>query len=222
MTTNFKPFFWKGKNFGEYYSSPYFNVFFFNTHFKPSLWTHISKTHACALNQVHGNLSLKAKFKTQSTADGHFTQDRSLALSIRTADCVPVLVYSHNTIFALHCGWRSLAKNIIGKCFQNISLSMSQVFIGPHIRPASYEVSEDVVSHFKATRLKDSLPVFDLLPNAPRPFLCLENIIKNQFIELGCSLNQIHSSQINTYSHPDYSSFRKTQTSRRQWSFITF
>ncbi len=65
------------------------------------------------------------------------SQTKNLALAIMTADCLPILLASHNgkEIAAIHGGWRPLAQNIIAKTLSCFSTQPEQItaWLGPCI-----------------------------------------------------------------------------------------
>jgi hypothetical protein len=79
------------------------------------------------------------------------------AIGVRTADCVPILLYdpTHRVVAAVHSGWKGTVQRISQKTL----FTMNQEFgcrpediraaIGPAIGPASFQVGEEVVQFFK-------------------------------------------------------------------------
>ncbi len=79
------------------------------------------------------------------------------AIGVRTADCVPILLYDPEcrVVAAVHSGWKGtvqrisqktlfLMKQEFGCCPENIRAAL-----GPAIGPASFQVGEEVVQFFK-------------------------------------------------------------------------
>ena len=85
------------------------------------------------------------------------TSERGILLSIRTADCLPVLIAdpSLRVVAAIHAGWRGALARIIEKTVGE----MRRIFgckpqdlvaaLGPGIGDCCYEVGEEVVSAFE-------------------------------------------------------------------------
>jgi YfiH family protein len=108
------------------------------------------------LKQVHGNSVICADTtdcEQQLEADGSVTKRKNIALSVLTADCVPVLFASADgqVIGAAHCGWKSAKSDLI----KQVSLMMKsknatniKAIIGPSIQQKSYEVSADYYHDF--------------------------------------------------------------------------
>lgn len=93
-------------------------------------------------------------------ADAMLSSAPGLALMVRTADCLPLLFCVHDgddaIIGAVHAGWRGMQKRIIqasllaalqARRFDRPRLRLD-VFIGPHISAANYEVGPEVAGHF--------------------------------------------------------------------------
>ncbi len=83
--------------------------------------------------------------------DALVSNSRGVALGVRIADCVPILMadYGAGVIAAVHAGWRGTVGNIVGKtvekmCFLGASAEDIKVAIGPHISMDNYEVGEEV------------------------------------------------------------------------------
>lgn len=108
------------------------------------------------LKQVHGNdviLIDNIDPSCEYEADGSVTNRQNTALSILTADCVPVLFASEDgsVIGAAHCGWKSAKANLV----KNVHMAMKQAgatnvkaIIGPSIAQESYEVDAKYYDNF--------------------------------------------------------------------------
>lgn len=88
--------------------------------------------------------------------DGLITDQKNVLLTIRTADCAPVLFYEKNgkCCGAVHSGWRGtfdkISKNAIDMmCAEyNIDASDILVAIGPYNNICCYEVGDDFYDKF--------------------------------------------------------------------------
>lgn len=88
--------------------------------------------------------------------DALITNLRDCAIGVRTADCIPVLMYDpvHHAVAAVHCGWKSTVKHISGKAIARMAEEFGTVasdlraIIGPGIGPDSFQVQDDVVNKF--------------------------------------------------------------------------
>ncbi len=106
-------------------------------------------------NQVHGNswAEVHSPHQNLGDVDALFTHKTRLPLSVRTADCQPILAVNPNskTIVAIHAGWRGVASGIVPNIMSALAPRPEEwkVAIGPHIRACCFEVGADVFEVFK-------------------------------------------------------------------------
>jgi YfiH family protein len=69
-----------------------------------------------------------------------------------TADCVPVLVATHEAIAAIHAGWRGLAGGVIPAALRALPGvgAGARAWLGPAIGPCCYEVGDEVATQVAA------------------------------------------------------------------------
>ncbi len=124
----------------------------------------VEQTKLFIMNQVHGKCVVVAENfigdeGEMVEADAAITRQKNLALSIQTADCVPILLYDphQSAIGAVHAGWRSAAQGIITETISQMKVHFNSspadchAIIGPSIGPCCYEVGRDVSRHFPAS-----------------------------------------------------------------------
>ncbi len=87
--------------------------------------------------------------------DGLVSKTADLLLSVRTADCVPVLLYDpvNKVCAAVHAGWRGTVANITGNAVREMMAhgcvpSNIYAAIGPCIGACCYEVGQEVYDAF--------------------------------------------------------------------------
>ncbi len=105
---------------------------------------------------------------------------RGIALGVRVADCVPILLCDNGAgvIAAVHAGWRGSVENIVGKtvekmCYLGASPEDIKAAIGPHISMANYEVGEEVAKAVLSAVGEANLTFAHLRTTAtPGKFLC--------------------------------------------------
>jgi YfiH family protein len=165
------------------------------------------------LQQVHGGKVVKIDAKTALSgeipgADGAITGAKGIALSVRTADCLPVLFYDpeHNAIGIAHAGWKStkekIAKNVIEAMKANYRSVPSRVLVwmGPALRQCCYEVNSEFLVHFPDSVVK----------MAHRHYFDLVGENAEQLIAAGISAKNIFDCGICTACKNDeFFSFRK-------------
>ena len=89
--------------------------------------------------------------------DAFVTAKAGIAIGVRTADCVPVLLYDPDkqVAAAVHAGWKGTVQRITQKAVvfmqQRFRTDPSNVkaVLGPSISPDCFQVGEEVVRYFK-------------------------------------------------------------------------
>ncbi|MBV8207750.1 MAG: peptidoglycan editing factor PgeF [Acidobacteria bacterium] len=113
-----------------------------------------------ALRQVHSDTIhvVNEQTASQLTGDGLITAVAGLALKIRTADCVPLLIAASDgrAVGAFHAGWRGtlarIAEKAVGAFRQRLDIAPEELVaaIGPCIHSCCYEVSAEMRDHFSS------------------------------------------------------------------------
>lgn len=111
-----------------------------------------------SLQQIHSNLVLIADRPRGviGDADALIVVDPGVTVSIRTADCLPILFADVRTgaVAAVHAGWRGTAAGIVGKTLDRMREEFGSkpedvvAAIGPGIGKCCYEVGVDVAKQF--------------------------------------------------------------------------
>jgi purine-nucleoside/S-methyl-5'-thioadenosine phosphorylase / adenosine deaminase len=171
------------------------------------------------LNQIHSN---RAIFYTdpQKDADAIVCNRINKVLAIMTADCLPVLLTntSGTEVAAIHAGWRGLANGIIANTLEMMATKPNNLiaWIGPAISQTHFEVSLDVIDHFK------QLPI-DLTEaincNDGNWSMSLETIASLHLQNLGVR-RIFQSGQCSYAQKNDYFSYRRDQQTGRMASLI--
>ena len=112
------------------------------------------------LRQVHGTevCELTPAKVAPVEADAVMTEQRALACTIMTADCLPVLVADRQArvVGAAHAGWRGLAQGVIQALLAaltavpGVNCRDLTVWLGPAIGPTAFEVGDEVRAAFVA------------------------------------------------------------------------
>ncbi|MFW6075493.1 MAG: peptidoglycan editing factor PgeF [Chloroflexota bacterium] len=100
------------------------------------------------------------RFDAIPDSDGLMTSDPEVALGLIVADCVPVMIYDEvrHAIALVHAGWRGTVQGIVANAVRGMErafgsrASRLHVGIGPSIGPCCYEVGDDVIEPWLATR----------------------------------------------------------------------
>lgn len=112
------------------------------------------------LHQAHGT---ESRLVTPDTAAGEltgvdalFTRTPGLRIGVKTADCVPILLYDpeSRTVAAIHSGWKGTVANIIAETVRHMitvcgfSAVSAKAVIGPCIHLGAFEVGDEVMDRF--------------------------------------------------------------------------
>lgn len=113
------------------------------------------------LDQVHGVAVVRLSAATAATpghprADASFTTETGLACTVLVADCLPVLLASHDgaVVGAAHAGWRGLAGGVLEATLQamteasGVAADGMCAWLGACIGPQCFEVGADVREAF--------------------------------------------------------------------------
>lgn len=131
-------------------------------------------------HQVHG-CEIREVLRADTTrdelegVDALVTDVPGVAISVRTADCIPVLMYDpvHKAIAAVHDGWRGtvqrLSQKVIAFMHDRYGTCAADVLavIGPGIGPDSFQVGQEVVDEFAAAGFPMAEILSDRGPKAP-------------------------------------------------------
>jgi YfiH family protein len=94
-----------------------------------------------------------------------------IAVGVRVADCVPVLVADETTgdVAAIHAGWRGVVHGVVGKAVAQLRQGRGGAglvaAIGPCIGPCCFEVGRDVASAI-ADAVRDASPAAAIIARA--------------------------------------------------------
>jgi len=105
-----------------------------------------SPRRAAWLRQVHSNRVREARPGLCGTGDVMVSHRSDLALTVFTADCVPVLLAGPSRQAAAHAGWRGIVAGVVDAALDAVAASPERVvaWIGPAIGPCCYEVGNEV------------------------------------------------------------------------------
>ena len=110
-----------------------------------------------SLKQIHSSISFTAERPgCVGEGDALVTREPGVAVSVRTADCFPVLLADpeRHAVAAIHAGWRGTAAGIVkealGRMRDEFGTDAADVYaaIGPGIGACCYEVGIEVARQF--------------------------------------------------------------------------
>ena len=118
----------------------------------------INKNNLFLMNQTHSNkvviIDESNKNIQRVDADALITKNKNIAISVLTADCVPILIYEkkNNIVACVHAGWRGAINGIVENTLkQIIKINKNNdiyVAIGPCIGLKNYEVDKKFYNEF--------------------------------------------------------------------------
>ena len=131
-------------------------------------------------HQVHG-CEIREVLRPDTTrdelegVDALVTNVPGVAISVRTADCIPVLLYDpvHKAVAAVHAGWRGTVQHISLKVIDRMrelygtQASNLLAVIGPGIGPDSFQVGQEVADAFAAAGFPMEKILSDRGPKKP-------------------------------------------------------
>lgn len=123
--------------------------------------------------------------------DAIITNQPKVLVTVRTADCVPVLIHDpkRRVVAAIHAGWRGAVNGIIPKTVATMRESMGcepsdlTVAVGPSAGPCCYEVDEPVLGP-----LRERVGDWERCVHAVGPktaYLNLKELVQRQAIAAG-------------------------------------
>ncbi|PLX32542.1 MAG: peptidoglycan editing factor PgeF [Ignavibacteria bacterium] len=109
------------------------------------------------MNQVHGaTIREVSEPGVYDDTDAMITTQAGIGLTVRTADCVPVMLYApgEHLIAAVHAGWRGTAEHIVQKTAEmvlgkyNVEPASLYAYVGAAAASCCYEVGDEVAALF--------------------------------------------------------------------------
>jgi YfiH family protein len=183
------------------------------------------------LTQVHGSAVAVRRRDTRATdrpeADAFVSAASDVAVAVRAADCVPILLADRRTgaVAAVHAGWRGTAARVVQAAVTSIAGEFGAqpadlvAAIGPSIGSCCYEVGPELVDAFAAAGHERYLiDRWFLDPPASRGSigrttgrlrLDVAGANRDQLVLAGVPEHQIHAAGLCTAMHLDVlTSFR--------------
>ncbi|MFO7829462.1 MAG: peptidoglycan editing factor PgeF [Bacteroidales bacterium] len=141
--------------------------------------------------------------------DALITNVAGICIFVRTADCVPILLYDpvQKAIAAIHSGWKStiqeISKHTIELMQKEFGTNLENLIagIGPSIGPEVYEVGPEVIDQFQSRFSFDNY--ITPIKGSDKGLLNLWKVNQQILIHSGIPENQIEIAEMCTYSNPD-------------------
>lgn len=186
-------------------------------------WLGVATADVWRMRQVHGTTAYTdgvAPCEGAWPAGDLLATDRpDVALSVRTADCVPLLYADRRTgaVAAVHAGWRG---TVAGAASRMVGVMASRfgsragdlvVAIGPSIGPEAYEVGSEVIEAFREALPSESARgTWWTAAAGGKWLLDLWTITRDQLAQAGVQPADIHLAGLCTATHADvFHSYRR-------------
>ncbi len=168
-----------------------------------------------SLQQTHSNIVLEFDpSETLSECDGVIfskSQAKEYHFAIKTADCLPILLFGEEKVALLHAGWRGLANKIIASK-KLAQIKPTVAFIGPSISARNFIVTKEFKDHFQNSsgffEQKHQL-TFNLQAEAMKQL----NINFPGIYTINCAQC--------TFENLHYNSYRRDKTDKRNWNIFS-
>ena len=149
------------------------------------MWTIIpDQTHSCNVAIADGY----SRFYPDT--DALITFERDVPIGVKTADCVPILVYAPDKqgIAAIHAGWKGtlggIVDNVMDVLEENgVDPAQLKVAFGPSISKDVYEVSQELADGF----IEAGFGAYVYSPNGSKekPHIDLQGVNMERFLRRG-------------------------------------
>ena len=178
----------------------------------------VDRAHLRLVRQVHGVDVVVARRgesrrgSERPTADIIVSDDPSVAVGVRVADCAPVLIHDPSTgaVGAAHAGWRGAAANAAGAAVRALQQTFGShpadlvAAIGPCLGACCGEVGPEVVDAFRVGgAVTAQIDAWFTPGRGDRSFLDLERANRDQLVRAGLNPAAIFASGLCTKTHHD-------------------
>ena len=173
-----------------------------------------------ALKQVHGTSITRVRrmgipFSNHGKGDALATSDTDLGLTIRTADCLPLFLFSQSQVILAHVGYRGLLDGILLNLEQEIlekgEKEIWNAAIGSHIGICCFQVTGPVLEQFNAFSLARS---HDIIGPENARFVSLKNLVFHWFQQVSGGRSCFDFSTC-THCRLEQHSYRRSKTANR-------
>ena len=164
----------------------------------------LSQSGMASLKQIHSCVSLVADRTEGCVGEGDalLTAEPGIAVSVRTADCFPILLADMRlrAVAAVHAGWRGTEAGVVVETLRRMRAEYGShpadviAAIGPGIGACCYDVGADVAQRFG-------------MPAAGKLDLARENV--RQLTQFGVPRKQISIAGVCTYCDARFHSWRR-------------
>lgn len=174
------------------------------------------------VTQVHGDVVRRIvpgdlpPSVSQESGDALVALEPGIAVAVRMADCLPLLVADRRTgsVAAIHAGWRGVLAGVVVAGIRRLLTETASpassliVAIGPHIRRDAFEVEVELAARFAAAASDPQVVVAG--DNAAKAHVDLAAVVRAQLRQCGVEVAQTDDVGGCTHSEPErFFSFRR-------------
>ena len=170
------------------------------------------------MNQIHSNkvvvINNSNKDIKRINSDALVTGLKNIAISVLTADCVPILIYdeANQIIGSIHAGWKGALNGIIENTLNEIvKISKNakiNVAIGPCINANNYEVGQEFFARFYSASKTNEKFFFPTKNN--KFYFDLRKYVNSKFDKP--EINHVENIDFDTFSeNKKFFSFRRSR-----------
>lgn len=145
-------------------------------------------------------------------ADAVVTTSDEVLLVMPAADCAPIVLidHVHGVLAMMHCGWKPTLRGLIENSLESMQKLGAKIehihaIIGPSIEVRSFECRKDMMELFLKQNKDNNL--FFTPKTVDTWGFDLKLFCQVRLYSLG--IEHIETSKIDTFSHPEYHSYRK-------------
>ena len=149
------------------------------------------QTHSCNVAVVAGDT-----ISHYEDTDALITFERNMPVGVKTADCVPILVFAPDigAVGAVHAGWKGTLGGIVDNVMDTLEergmdAGLLKVAFGPSISKEIYEVSPELAGKFVDVGFGEY--VYYPHGMGEKPHLDLQGINMARFLRRGVSMGNI-------------------------------
>lgn len=182
---------------------------------EPSAWISVKQVHGTDVLVV--DRPVRASEQFDGEWDALITDQPGIAVTVRTADCVPVLLHDpgRRVVAAIHAGWRGAVAGIVPKTIRQLrerfgcDAASVRMAIGPSAGSCCYEVDEPVLARLREA-LTDPEPVIRRRTGPGKALVDLRELVRRQAVSVGLPEAGIVAVNVCTICHPQlFFSYRR-------------
>jgi len=158
----------------------------------------VKRNRLILMHQTHSNKVVEIKkhnCRKKITADAMITKMKGFAISVVTADCVPIIIYDdrNGIVGCVHAGWKGaflgIIKNTIRKIQKLGSKNRLYASVGPCIGKKSYEV--DIKFYRKFVSKSRKYKIYFNYKSETKKFFNLRKFVTDKLQEFNVQVDQI-------------------------------